>query len=73
MRKCSSDRGKEVCSRQSESLCRGTEVLGHQASSAGLEAMAQGQAREAEAGAGESLLFLFSLPIHDYWKNHSLD
>lgn len=67
MRKCSSDRGKEeVCSRQSESLCRGTEVLGRQASLSGLEAMAQGQAREAEAGAGESLLFLFSLPIQDY-------
>lgn len=67
MRKCSSDRGKEeVCSRQSESMCRGTEMLGGQESSAGLEAMAQGQPREAEAGAGESLIFLFSLPIQDY-------
>ena len=67
MRKRSSDRGKiDAWSRQSEGRCGGTVVLGRQESSAGLEAMAQGQAREAEAGAGQSLLFLFSLPIQDY-------
>ena len=41
-------------------------MLGSHESSAGLEAMAQGQAREAEAGAGEPLLYLFSLPIQNY-------
>lgn len=38
--------------------CAEGEVLGSHESSAGLEAIAQGQAREAEAGAG-NLRFIF--------------
>ena len=57
-------RGRSVLQTEWKHIQRDRGVLGSQESSAQAAGMAQGEAGEAEAGAGEPLLF-FSLPMQD--------